>query len=98
MPYIPPATWEAFLPHSKEVPENEGQLNFQISCLFNEYMMKHGLHYNRMGDCVGAAENAVAEFRRRVMDPYEDRKRRENGDVYDADLTGASSWVEGRSG
>lgn len=62
--------------------KTEGDLNYQISVLLNRYMEHHGLSYNRMGDCTSACENAAAEFRRRVMAPYEDQKILDNGDVY----------------
>lgn len=66
--------------------ENEGDLNFQISTLLNAYMVANGISYDRMGDCTAACENAAAEFRRRVMGPYEDIKIAENGDVYNQTL------------
>lgn len=63
------------------VAEDAGELNFAISCLLVDYMMCHGLSYPRMDDCTGACGDAAAEFRRRVMDPYEDQKIEENGDI-----------------
>lgn len=84
MPYVKPERRPALSPFSVScvVAQNEGELNYQISFLLNKYMELHGLEYNRMGDCTSACENAAAEFRRRVMAPYEDGKIAENGDVY----------------
>ena len=81
MPYIKGFRRRALTPLGMTA-ENEGELNYQISVLMDNYMIKHGLSYDRMGDCTGACENAAAEFRRRVMAPYEDKKIIENGDVY----------------
>lgn len=83
MPYIPPERRDAIGLSVKEIPQDEGELNWAISWLLNRYMLQHGLRYPRMGDCTAACENAAHEFRRRVMDGYEDHKIAENGDVYD---------------
>lgn len=90
MPYIPEERRAKVWPNTLEAAENEGELNFQISILLNRYMVVHHLSYNRMGDCIGACHNAAAEFYRRVMVPYEDRKLDSNGDVYAPELTGRS--------
>ncbi len=89
MPYIPGVERRSKLrPESDAHPEDAGDLNFQISCLLNDYMVYHGMNYIRMDDCVGACTNAVHEFQRRVMDPYENLKITINGDVYDKKLVG----------
>lgn len=83
MPYIPPDERRVLLlPHAESSAEHEGELNYQITCLLNDYMVTHGMRYGRMGDCVAALENAKHEFQRRVMDDYEDHKMIQNGDVY----------------
>lgn len=82
MPYIKRNRRPTLRPMSTEIAQDEGELNFQISCLLNAYMYQHGLSYARMGDVVGACENAKSEFQRRVMAGYEDQKILENGDVY----------------
>jgi hypothetical protein len=41
-----------------------------------------------VNDVVGALDGAKAEFQRRVVAPYEDKKIRENGDVYPDCLLG----------
>lgn len=68
------------------VAESSGELNYQISRLMNAYMNAHGITYDRFKDCTSACEEAAAEFRRRFMVPYEDKKIIENGDVYDGIL------------
>ena len=82
MPYVKPERRKPLFPTSDSVAQTEGELNYQITVLLDKYMIEHGGSYDWMGDCTSACENAAAEFRRRVMAPYEDRKIAENGDVY----------------
>lgn len=63
--------------------ENAGELNYMITVLIKTYLKKKGLCYQTCNDIVGALDNAKGEFKRRVQDPYEDKKIRENGDVYE---------------
>lgn len=63
-------------------PETAGELNYMLSLLVIQYMNQHGLSYKIINDIVGALESAKQEFYRRVAVPYEDLKRKENGDVY----------------
>jgi hypothetical protein len=64
------------------IAENAGELNFQFTDLIIDYICAHGLNYQRINDVMGALEGAKAEFYRRVAAPYEDKKIKENGDVY----------------
>ena len=59
-----------------------GELNYSITKLLIRYKTNHGLSYQTINDIVGACEGAKAEFQRRVVADYEDKKIRENGDVY----------------
>jgi len=61
---------------------NSGELNFQLTTLAIYYMEEHGKSYQTFNDISGAFTEALAEFRRRVVAPYEDGKIAENGDVY----------------
>ena len=65
-----------------DVPDNKGELNFLISCALIHYMHKHGKSYQVLSDCISACNDAGEEFRRRVLNPYEDEKIEENGDIY----------------
>jgi hypothetical protein len=60
-----------------------GELNYKFTQLIVNYAIDHGLSYETINDIVGALEGAKAEFYRRVVVPYEDKKITENGDVYD---------------
>ena len=66
-------------------PEDVGELNFAITKLCVEYMMRKGKKYATINDIVGVLECAKQEFYRRVAAPYEDLKCEENGDVYPSD-------------
>lgn len=63
-------------------PMSAGELNYAITSMFVRYVNDHGLCYQTINDIIGAAEGAKAEFQRRVVNPYEDKKIKENGDVY----------------
>ena len=79
MPYIDPDT----RPKVKQLgPTNAGELNYAITSLIVEYL---GSHYNyaSFNEVVGVLECAKLELYRRRIGEYEDRKCRENGDVYD---------------
>jgi len=93
MPYIKKERREELagsLPsHNK--PENPGELNYALTRVCAEYMERQrvasGLalpNYAIMAEVVGALEAAKLELYARVVRPYEDQKRIENGDVYHA--------------
>ena len=63
-------------------PHGAGELNYVITKALVDYLRTHGLSYQTCNDIVGALDNAKDEFKRRVQDPYEDHKIKENGDVY----------------
>jgi hypothetical protein len=58
-----------------------GHLNFQITELIKGYW-ETNQNYQGINDIIGALEGAKLEFYRRVAAPYEDKKIKENGDVY----------------
>ncbi len=59
-----------------------GDLNYMISLMAKAYIGAKGLRYEHLNAVVGALDSAKAEFQRRVVAPYEDKKIAENGDVY----------------
>jgi len=60
-----------------------GELNCQITReIINYWYDNLPQNYQRINDIIGALEGAKAEFYRRVVVPYEDKKIKENGDVY----------------
>lgn len=60
-----------------------GELNFTFTALAYDYFKRMGRDYNAANDVLGALEGAKLEFYRRVVAPYEDVKKEQNGDVYD---------------
>ena len=58
-----------------------GELCFQISRLLDDYAGPSP-DYQRLSEAEHAALSAALEFRRRVIDPYEDQRRALNGDVF----------------
>jgi hypothetical protein len=82
MPYIK-QEYRKQLDSLKRGPWSAGELNYEITKLFNRYIKAQGgLSYQALNDCVGAAHCAVLELYRRRAAPYEDSKILENGDVY----------------
>lgn len=63
-------------------PEDAGELNYLLTTIIYDYMVRKGKRYQVMNDIVGAIENSKLELYRRVIAPYEDKKLKENGDVY----------------
>jgi hypothetical protein len=52
-----------------------GDLNFLITQLLIQYMAGHEHRYQAMNDVVGALTSAQVEFIRRVVTPYENKKK-----------------------
>lgn len=85
MPYIikerRPLIDDTTLHNMHKVLESKGELNYALTRVILAYLKKHGNSYSTQNDIVGALDCAKAEFQRRVMGPYEDRKIEENGDI-----------------
>ena len=84
MPYIDKEQRELYksvrLPRKVKHP---GVLNYIISNLIQDYIENlGGYNYRNMNEVIGVLDCTKEEFRRRKLDSYEDRKIRENGDVY----------------
>lgn len=88
MPYVTEERRKHLGPYLREVGtrvDSPGDLTYAIYHLALEYLERHGKTFQTCNDVVGAQTNAVHEFRRRVVDPYEDIKIEENGDVVVSD-------------
>lgn len=81
MPYI-----AQNLRQSVELPgiwhETAGELNYVITRLCLRYIENNGEQYKHYNDVIGALECCKLEMYRRAIAPYEDKKIKENGDVY----------------
>ena len=66
-------------------PETAGELNYAITRLVDDYLIRRGgIRYAHLNEVVGALECAKLELYRRLAAPYEDEKLRATGDVYRA--------------
>ena len=59
-----------------------GELNYKITKELDAFVCHYGIRYEILNAARGAVEGAASEFVRRVVNPYEDKKCAENGDVY----------------
>lgn len=56
-------------------PETAGELNYAITRLVDDYLIrKGGIRYAHLNEVIGALECAKLELYRRVAAPYEDKK------------------------
>lgn len=83
MPYVDQKSTQRLndqlsIPHM----ETPGELNYVLTKVAISYLDTKGLRYHVLNDIMGAFTGACAEFYRRVVAPYEDKKIAENGDVY----------------
>lgn len=71
--------------NSGRYPTTPGELNYSITKLVREYlgyMFHQPPNYAAYNEVIGVLDSAKLEFYRRVVSPYEDEKKSENGDVY----------------
>jgi hypothetical protein len=81
MPYIKQGVRDQLDAGLRE-PVNSGELNYVITRLCARYLGGIGFSYTQVNDVVGALECAKLELYRRMAAPYEDYKKKQNGDVY----------------
>ena len=62
--------------------QDVGELNYQITCLVDDFISRKKLKYSEINSAIGVLECAKMELYRRIAVPYEDKKCEENGDVY----------------
>lgn len=86
MPYIDPKRRPAVAAFTSSFPVTPGELNYAITKLLSDYVRRKGVNYEALSAAVAAARDAADEFKRRVMDPYEDEKCRIHGDVYPTEI------------
>lgn len=80
MPYIKRTRRGCLMPAGKT--ENIGELNYMITSLIIKYIKDHGLNYTNINAIMGCLNCVGQEFYRRVVVSYEDKKKKQNGDVY----------------
>ena len=83
MPYISPTRRLRYDDYENlQLPENGGDLSYVISRLIARYTEGHELRYDTIAEVRSALVGALGEYDRVVADPYEDRKRKDNGDIW----------------
>lgn len=83
MPYIEPERKTILDPYINEVfPQSLGELNYCITRLALNWLERNAKNYTNMQNVHGCMGCAQAEFYRRMLAPYEDIKKGQNGDVY----------------
>lgn len=93
MPYIPnerrKALWsESIVDYDNNI-HSAGELNYSLATQLNMYLKHHGEKYSTYNDIIGALECLKLEVYRRLAAKYEDKKIKENGDVFNQkDFTG----------
>ena len=60
---------------------SEGELNYLVTTFVREWIGRD-YNYARLNSAIGVLESAKLELYRRMVAPYEDQKKEENGDVY----------------
>lgn len=88
MPYIPPdqrpdidKILEPLIVHLKNLPpeDQDGALNYSVTKVLKNLYEPRYFNYNR---AMGVLSSIQAEWYRRDVGPYEDKKIQENGDVH----------------
>lgn len=83
MPYIKPERQVALNNEIKALSDkisSRGELNYALTCLVLSEI--RGISYEELASLVGDIECIKQEFIRRLLIPYEENKRRENGDIF----------------
>jgi len=62
-------------------PRDEGELAYTIYRLAVNYMRRVGVKFSTLNAVVGVLDNVKDEFKRRKLNPHEDVKIAENGDI-----------------
>ena len=82
MPYILKENREELGYITPRFPDNCGELNYWLTLSCLKYLASNGECYQIYNDIIGALESCKLEMYRRMIAPYEDKKIKENGDVY----------------
>lgn len=81
MPYISAQAKEEL--HTHRGAKHPGELNYCLSAIIAAYIEDNGLSYQVLNDVSGAMTEALAEFRRRIVIPYEGVKQITGVDPYE---------------
>lgn len=62
--------------------DTPAKLNYLTTLLVRQAMKDKLINYTLLNGIVGALECSKEEFKQRILNPYERKKRKENGDCY----------------
>jgi len=90
MPYIVKENRAKFIAIIDEVESaflfdkvEAGELNYILTEIIIRFLKRNGgFRYKDINDAIGALECCKQELYRRLVAPYEDKKIKENGDVF----------------
>jgi hypothetical protein len=60
---------------------SKGELNYTICEIVGRLIISTKISYTNISEWIDAVDGAENELRRRLLDPYEDKKIQENGDL-----------------
>ena len=75
-----------------EAMDNGGDLQYMIAEAVQRFLEIKGLRYARCEEIMGAIDGASKEFYRVVVAPYEDKKMRAHGPVYDLNVLSSDQY------
>lgn len=81
-PYIPKGRRDEILNKIDSLPQTPGELNYLITLLILSYLKLFPRSYCKYNEVIGVLECVKQEVYRRLIVPYEEKKRKENGDVF----------------
>lgn len=70
------------------IVEHDGQLNYIITRLCHNWIIKVGKKYTRLNQVIGVLHCAAMEFYRQLAAPYEREKHKLNGNISELDKNG----------
>lgn len=82
MPYVTEEVKQELRPYADRPANDVGELTFQLTETIQNYIVHQGLKFQTISDITGALHQCQRDFDERVVEPYEMRKRAENGDVW----------------
>jgi hypothetical protein len=80
-PYIDPPSRRVVVDGSGPILR-PGELNYQLALAIDQYLRTNKVSYNTLNDVMGVLTCLSHEVYRRIVAPYEDKKLKENGEVF----------------
>jgi len=87
MPYIKSEERKKYEPKLSEITQlinsemPKGNLTYLLYAISLDFIKKKGESYTNISTAISCLNDAAEELRRKHLNPYEDEKIRENGDI-----------------